>query len=504
MKHTGRTSARGASQKSRIPGLVKGLGILAFWILVWQAASVLISNVILMAGPVQTLRSLGRISAEADFWRSIGRTVLRLVTGFLLAFAAGTVLAALSERFSLISDLLQLPVLLCKTTPVAAFVILMLLWVGSDRLSVVISFLIVFPILYASVREGIRSADAQLLEMARVHRVPLTRRILRIYLPALRPALFAGLRAGFGLAFKSGIAAEVIGLPSHSIGEKLYLAKIYLATGDLFAWVLVILLLSFVLEKVLLWILRALLQPRPAAAASSEAQPDGAAADTVAEAADAEVVADTADAEADAASFPPVPALLQALPAPQDLVCAGVTRRFDGHTVLSDLTLTFPAGSVTCLRAPSGAGKTTLLRLLCGLDRPDEGRVDGTQQLFSVTFQEDRLLTERSAPDNIRFTAPLCDRPCAEGFLRALIPGTDPSLPVSTFSGGMRRRTALLRALLTPSQVLLLDEPFTGLDASSKAAAAAAVRYLRAGRTVILVSHDPEDAALIGAEEIRL
>ncbi|HCL21751.1 MAG TPA: nitrate ABC transporter permease, partial [Oscillibacter sp.] len=140
--------------------------------------------------------------------------------------------------------------------PVASFIILALIWMRASALPLFISFLMVFPILYTNVLAGIRSADRELLEMARVFRVPWLRQARCILLPAAEPFLLAGSAAALGMSWKAGVAAEVIGVVGGSIGEKLYEAKIYLQTGDLLAWTVVIVALSALFERAVLALLR--------------------------------------------------------------------------------------------------------------------------------------------------------------------------------------------------------------------------------------------------------
>ena len=152
-------------------------------------------------------------------------------------------------------ELLTPVVAVVKATPVASFIILVLIWVPSRNLSVVISFLMVFPIMYTNALHGIRSTDRQLLEMAQVFRIPRLRRVRYIYLSQMLPDLQAGFSLSLGLCWKAGIAAEVIGIPDGSIGEKLYQAKVYLETPDLFAWTVIIVVLSVLFEKGFLWLI---------------------------------------------------------------------------------------------------------------------------------------------------------------------------------------------------------------------------------------------------------
>ena len=164
-------------------------------------------------------------------------------------------LAVAAEKWEWVDTLLAPVMQLVKATPVASFIILALVWVSGSSLPVLISFLMVLPVLYSAVRTGIGSADRQLLEMAQVFRLPLGRRLRAVWLPAVLPAFRQGCSVALGICWKSGVAAEVIGLPDGSIGDALYRAKITLSTGELFAWTFVIILLSAVFEKLFLALL---------------------------------------------------------------------------------------------------------------------------------------------------------------------------------------------------------------------------------------------------------
>ncbi|MFR3728772.1 ABC transporter permease [Lacrimispora sp.] len=234
---------------------LKNTGIIFFWLLLWQAVSLALHNSILLVGPFQVVRALFAQTLMADFWKTIVFSFGKIILGFLLAFAAGILAGGTACRFPLMEDFLKPVITFLKSVPVASFIILALIWVGSENLSVFIAFLVVFPVIYINTMAGIKSADPKLLEMARVFRMPAGKKLLFIYRPALFPFLISGCRVALGMSFKSGIAAEVIGVPGHSIGEKLYMAKIYLSTADLFAWTLVIIVISAVFEALFLRIL---------------------------------------------------------------------------------------------------------------------------------------------------------------------------------------------------------------------------------------------------------
>lgn len=227
----------------------------ALAVAVWQGASMLVHSAILLPSPLQVAVRLGALAATPGFWSTIGFSLLRIAGGFLLALITATVLAFAAGRFSLVEILLRPYVLAIKSVPVASFIILALIWLRSSQLSLFISFLMVFPVLYTNVLAGIRSADGQLLEMSQVFWVPWKRRVRMIYLPAVEPFLLAGSATALGMSWKAGVAAEVIGVVGGSLGERLYDAKIYLMTADLLAWTVVIVALSAGFEKLILWLL---------------------------------------------------------------------------------------------------------------------------------------------------------------------------------------------------------------------------------------------------------
>ena len=231
------------------------LCIILFWIAVWQLAASAIRNDIIFAGPADVVRSLFALLPTADFREAVAMSFGKIILGFLTALLLGILSGSLAFRFPALGELFAPLIMLIKSIPVASFVILALIWIGSENLSVLISFLVVFPMIYINTIAGLKSTDKKLLEMAQVFSLNLPRRIRFIYLPALMPYLISGCRIALGMSWKSGIAAEVIGVPGRTIGEKLYLSKIYLATSDVFAWTIVIILISAAFEKAFLWLL---------------------------------------------------------------------------------------------------------------------------------------------------------------------------------------------------------------------------------------------------------
>lgn len=184
-----------------------------------------------------------------------------------------------------------------------------------------------------------------------------------------------------------------------------------------------------------------------------------------------------------------------------DIILSCVCKAYADKPVLQDFSCRIPAGSVCAVMAPSGGGKTTLLRLILGLEKPDSGTISGVPKEKSALFQEDRLCPGLSAAANIRMAVPHCP----EGEIRQLLGdlglADSRNLPAAQLSGGMARRAALARALLAPGELLILDEPFTGLDADSHRLAAETILSHRRNRTLLLVTHDPQDLPLLCADQ---
>lgn len=229
----------------------------AFWLLVWQVAAMVLDAIypqghLLLPSPISALARLGELVLTIAFWQSIGQSFLRIVGGFLIACLAASLLAVPASRWKWVRELLSPLVATVKAVPVASFIILALVWLSSRSLALFISALMVFPPVYLNVLEGIRQTDRKLLEMAKVFRVPLWRQVRGIYIPAVLPYFRTAVSLGLGLCWKAGVAAEVIGLPTGSVGEQLYNAKVYYMTPDLFAWTAVIVAISVVFEKLFL------------------------------------------------------------------------------------------------------------------------------------------------------------------------------------------------------------------------------------------------------------
>ena len=444
--------------------LVK-ISAIAFWIIIWGALALFIDSDLIIASPWKTLETLGALVVSASFWKSIAFSFLRITLGFLGALVLGLVTALVSAKIGVVKALLQPITSFIKATPVASFIVLAIIWFGSRNLSIFISFLMAFPIIYLNLLQGVEAQNKKLLEMAQVFKMGLKNKVLYIQLPQLMPYLVSACSIAMGLCWKSGIAAEVIGISAGSIGERLYNAKLYFETGELFAWTAVIVLFSTATEKLFMLCLKFAYKKIIAGAENAKTSP---------------------------------------LPHPEKakIVLDAVDKSYGDDKILQSFSLEIPSGKRLAVSGKSGAGKTTLTRLILGLEKPTTGEIVTQNASFSAVFQEDRLLGELSAVANIKIATGNDGSEILRNF-----GFTDDLMhkKASDLSGGEKRRVAIARALLKPASVYIFDEPFKGIDNQTlDGAVIPKVNEITSGKTVILVTHSQDEANAVCDEEIEI
>ena len=236
--------------------LLQRAGAVLLALAVWQALAMSVGQQLLVPSPLSVLVRLSNIWQESGFWSTVWFTLRKIIAGFLLGLGFGLVLGALAGRFPLFEILFRPWAVMIKSVPVASFIIICLIWMSSARLSVFISFLMVLPILYTNVLQSIRSVDGQLLEAVKVFGLSWPKRVLYLWLPQLKPYLLSACTVSLGISWKAGIAAEIIGIPAGSIGRMFYDAKVYFNTVDLFAWTVIVVVISVLFEKGFLALLK--------------------------------------------------------------------------------------------------------------------------------------------------------------------------------------------------------------------------------------------------------
>ncbi len=415
----------------------------------------MIGNPLLFAGPVETFTVLCKEAITAVFWQTVVLSLLRVAGGFFAAFFCGILLGILSARYKILQEFFAPFLWLCKAVPVACFAVMLLIWWGAGWLSVAICFLVTLPIIYVNVTEGILSTDKKLMEMASVFRMPALNKIFYLYRPAVVPFLESGIKTALGMSIKAGVAAEVIGMADYSIGGEIYMSKIYLDIPGVFSWTLVVICLGACLEKMLLFLWKAFLRWKPLFRVHNNTEGKR-----------------------------------------HPLKLVDVGKSYGEQEVLSAITKELLPNQIYCLRAPSGGGKTTLLHILAGVIKPDAGNVTHDMRV-SMVFQEDRLCEEETALRNVEIVC--ADRKKAKRYLEELVPEAILQ-PVNTLSGGMRRRVCIARALAAESEVLLLDEPFNGLDEACMRKTAKKVLENRDGRILVVATHHKEEVECLHGE----
>ncbi len=438
-----------------------------FWLFIWHIASMWIGETIILVSPFVVVKTLFFMIFHMSFWQIVFASSARIIGGFLLALICGVVLAILSASYEVVRILIRPLMITVKSIPVASFIVLALLWLKSGQLAIFISFLMVLPIVYTNVLEGILSTDPQLLEMAKVFHIPIRRQMRYIFLPAVRPFLMSACTVGLGMCWKSGVAAEVIGITDGSIGGAIYHAKIFLSTAEVLVWTVVIVIVSLLFEKLFLQLLSRGIERVSIMSMQKMEQKDN-----------------NMDL--------------------QDIRISGLYKSYGETCVFQNWNGTFLQGERSCLRGPSGKGKTTLIRILMGLEHSYSGKLEGLEQKrFSCQFQENRLIEHLDGISNVRLADGSNTKDeIVEALSMLGFTQEEWRKPVRQLSGGQRRRVALVRAMLAQSDVVILDEPFKGLDEEVRKKAVDFVDQQQRGRTTIVVTHEEQDVKALHAKEV--
>lgn len=451
-----RAFARHMTERAKAVAAVGAVA--AFWLAVWIFAASLVAQPLILPGPGAVALALLRLVCDGGTWAILAGSGARILGGLALAAVCGGVLAGISSRSRAFARLVAPALSFVKATPVACVVVLLLIWLGSARVSIAAVFLMALPGVYFSLVEGLAQVNKPLEQMFRLHGVRGWRLFCAHTWREVLPFVLSCAQAVIGMSWKAGVAAELIGMAVGTVGECIYQAKLLIETADLLAWTVLVVAASWTCERVLVWLLRASGPVAWRAAVRSH----GRGLHGRAGAAD---VAELALAVGDRAPWAPA---------------------------LDGLVLNLPAGGRACVMGASGAGKTTLLALAAGECAP-----------CSMMFQDARLVEDASALDNVLVCADArVDASSAAALLRLLVPGIDVHACTAELSGGQRRRVEIARALLCPGGAVILDEPFTGLDVAARDATVEVVLDLLDGRTLLFATHDASDAQALDISDI--
>ena len=432
--------------------------ITAFWLLLWQGLAMLVDNVMLLPGPIDTIVALGKLISDSSFYLDVLATIGRTLSGLVLSLVLGVLLAVMAYKWHIVKDVLSLPISFFKTIPVMAVAIYMILLMSAGSVPVLVCWVMCFPIVYTNMLTGLDSMDEKLLEMSVIYDITGLSQIRYVYLPSLFPHFKSAINLVSGMSWKAIVTAEVLSIPRFSLGYELMNAKYYLTTENLFAYVAVIILISYGFERLIKWWLEKS-APRPYEKSKVKGRRP------------------LADYNGQAASVRLV----------------NVSKAFGDKQVQTNFSLALEPGKTTAIMGASGRGKTTIARLIAGLEHADAGEVKVDGQRISFLFQEDRLLPWLNVYDNLAIVNP--DPSKILEVLKAVGLESDQWKLPGELSGGMSYRVAMARAFLYNAGLLIADEPFRGLDEETRESVIAGLwnRGIE-HKTVLLITHSQSDA----------
>ncbi len=436
------------------------------WILLWQIAALLIDNSILLETPIAVLKRLFEDLQTREYYKTVGNTMLYINAGFLLGLIFAILCSIFAWKQKIIEEILAPLVQFLKAAPIACFIVLLLIWAGSKNLAFYVALIVAFPPIYLNLLEGLGQIPKGQMEVAKVFAMPLKNRMRFIYLPALEPYFISAVRLTVGMVFKAGIAAEIIGTPDYSMGERIYMSKIYLDTAGVLSWLVTIIFVSFLCEKFYVKVTNFYFHKKPTGKLKSK----------------------------NYKSYEM-----------KNLMMKDLTVSFGKEKILDNVTCFFETGKTYCIIGASGIGKTTFLRSICGLQKIEKGDMTKFEGVKSFVFQDNRLFEEYTAGENV-FATGQCTMTleAVEKALEEILPPEALKKPIREYSGGMKRRVEIARAMLSDSVIVLLDEAFNGLDEATKENTITFIKKYQKGRTILFTTHLKDDVRKMQGEEVYL
>ena len=434
----------------------------------WQLLSWQMAQPQLIPSFPDLIRALLRLVYSPGFLVSIGTTCLRACVGLLLSLAAASITAFLLNRSEAIRFLFMPWLSLLRSVPVISFILLALIFLNPEMIPLLIAFLTMYPLLTENLLKGLMNRRDSWKMLARQFHLNAWNRLFQINYPQLKPYLFSGLASAVGFGWRAIIMGEVLSQCVDGIGKRMKEAQVFIDVPELIAWTLVAIVLSWLTDKLI--------------SRLSDWQPS--------------VRYRHSAVELQAVSLQP-----------NDICLTDVSYSYGVH----HMNIILKAGKIYVLSAPSGQGKTTLLQLLNGTLKPTGGEITGLPQQTANLFQEPTLLPQLTAKENIMLGgAAYYDRAILEQqslrLLAAFQLEKQAEMYPAALSYGQQQRVALARALIFPTGLLLLDEPFNGLDVELRQLVA---RFLvewqqEKQATVVFSSHHVDEIKAMNAEVITL
>jgi ABC-type nitrate/sulfonate/bicarbonate transport system ATPase subunit/ABC-type nitrate/sulfonate/bicarbonate transport system permease component len=452
--------------RKKLPALVAILCLL----IVWEVIARSVGKPEIVPSVFRLLRALGELAGSGAFYQAAGVTVLRGLAGISFSLVAACGFAFLFSRYRGLYAFFRPLLVMMRSVPVVSFILLALIYLHPESIPLLIAFLIMFPLLTENITKGLFQLRPGLKAMADTFLINGRNRLLHIYYPQLKPFLFSGLASAMGFGWRAIIMGEALSQCTSGIGSEMKRAQVFIDAPGLIAWTIIAVLIGFVFDKAISRL--ETVQPPFRWAAEDDAS----------------------------------------LVAPSSIVMEDISFAYPDTPVLSGFTYTFDADTIYGISAPSGKGKTTLLNLINGTLLPTGGTVrTGRSRGIACVFQEAELLPHLSVLDNVIlplasfFTKETAIRTAGKIIAALDIAPLAGKLP-GELSYGQQQRAAIARALAFPSPILLLDEPFKGLDETLTHRVISYIKERQAGRnqTIIFTTHKQEELSLLADHIIRL
>jgi ABC-type nitrate/sulfonate/bicarbonate transport system ATPase subunit/ABC-type nitrate/sulfonate/bicarbonate transport system permease component len=395
-------------------------------LILWQAVAAWIDYPQLIPSVSGLLVSVLHLFSLPSFYISLGATLLRglagVIVAFLLALPIGFLCGKKNFWFHYFNPLLST----LRSTPVVAFILLIILWLPTEAVAPAIALMTMFPVLCENIIKGVQSINTDYEKLAFVYQINFRTKARYIYWPSLKPFVESGCVTAFGFGWKAIIMGEVLSKPFAGIGVEMRTAQMFINVPDLIAWTFIAIVVSFMLTEAIRYLLKRKLRT------------------TISKGQNHKRVSSQTFAS---------------------LKINGITKQYDNKILFERISFEIPSGSICLVTGVSGKGKTTLLNIMAGITNSEEGTIEGANVKKAYLFQSPTLLPWLTAKENILITAPKdTETSTVTELLNALeISELSDSYP-NQLSGGQCQRVALARALASEPQLLLVDEPFTGLD----------------------------------------
>lgn len=441
---------------------IKKVLIIIFWVAVWAGIAAIVSRPIILAGPIEVFNSASKIIITTDFWLTILVSFIHIIIGFIIACILGTLFGILSYKFKTFNEFINPLMQLAKSAPIVCFIVLLLVWFGAEIVDIITVIIAVTPVYFFAIYEACINRNIKTHNMLKIYQVPY-KVIFRVFeWPNVLPYFNQATKTGIGLSWKSAVTAQMIGAVAYTIGEGVYTSKMQLDSAQVLLWMFVVVILGWICEKIIISIINFFTKKSYHKIKKTNIKK------------------------------------YNEVDKPQaNIVIGNITKSFNNKKVLDNFTQKIDSGSKILISGPTGIGKTTLINIILEIIKPDSGEIFIEQykpRNFSVVFQENTLLDQLTVDENIL----ICSNKKTSN---QLVHG---SILAKDLSGGMKRCAEIQRAIMADSQIVIMDEPFAGLDEKTKSDAIKFINENLNDRTLIIISHEENDAKPLDCKVIKI